>query len=58
MEDRGAGTEDDRYGPWMLVTRRKSSQKKKKIILLPLGTIQATVWAKLHMDPGKSLMVK
>ena len=30
MEDRGAGTEDDRYGPWMLVTRRKSRQKKKK----------------------------
>nr|POE81164.1 hypothetical protein CFP56_30353 [Quercus suber] len=26
-KDRGAGTEDYRYGPWMLVTRRKPGQK-------------------------------
>nr|POF20885.1 uncharacterized protein CFP56_76508 [Quercus suber] len=28
MKDRGAGVEEDRYGPWMLVTRRKPAQKK------------------------------
>lgn len=27
-KDRGAGTEDDRYEPWMLVTRRKLRQKR------------------------------
>ena len=28
MEDRDAGTEDDRYLRWMLLTRRKSEQKR------------------------------
>lgn len=27
-EDNGTGTEDDRYGPWMLVARRKIGQRK------------------------------
>ena len=31
MKDRGAGMEEDRYGPWMLVARRKARQKKTNL---------------------------
>ena len=34
MKDRGAGMEEDRYGPWMLVTRRKLGQKKTNLAVI------------------------
>ena len=37
MEDTGAGTENVRYGPWMLVERRKSGQRKTKNFGTPGG---------------------
>ena len=37
MEDTGAGTENVRYGPWMLVERRKSGQRKTKNFGSPGG---------------------
>ena len=34
MKDRGVGMEEDRYGPWMLVTRRKLGQKKTNLAVI------------------------
>ena len=52
--DRGVDAEEDRYGPWMIVARRKPGQKKKKIQQLLLGTTLTGDWAKSIMGLGKA----
>jgi len=36
-EDYGIGTDDDRYGPWMLVTRRKAGQRRTNSVSTHAG---------------------
>ena len=36
-EDYGTGTDDDRYGPWMLVTRRKVGQRRTNSVNTHVG---------------------
>lgn len=55
-KDKGAGMEEDKYGPWMLVTCRKPGQKKTNISVISKDHSFHEL-AKQFMGLGKSRRV-
>lgn len=52
LEDSGASTNDERYGPWMLVARRKARQKRTKNSVSPEGPTNVGLGSLSH-DMGQ-----